>query len=56
MAAFVARLAWPWGDEEVAAVAVLHLDDVAEFAEMRDLFEQNDLHLDTPLSDYWLSV
>ena len=32
------------GDQEVAAVAVLDLDDVAQIAEMRDLFKQNDLH------------
>ena len=32
------------GDQEVAAVAVFDLDDVAQIAEMRDLFKQNDLH------------
>ncbi|MPN33016.1 hypothetical protein SDC9_180499 [bioreactor metagenome] len=32
------------GDQEVAGVAVLDLDDLAQVAEVHDLVEQNDLH------------
>ena len=34
----------PGRDQEVAGVAVLDLDDVAEVAEVGDLFQQDDLH------------
>jgi hypothetical protein len=40
----VARFALPCGDQVVAREAVLDLDDVAEVADVGDLFEQNDLH------------
>src|SRR5579862_133661 len=31
-------------DQEVSRVAVAHLDDVAQVADVRDFFEQDDLH------------
>src|SRR6478735_6402388 len=36
------------GDQEVAAVAVLHLDDVAGAAETGDLLSQDELHVQPP--------
>jgi hypothetical protein len=55
IAAGVARLALPLRNQEVAGVAILDLDEIAEVAEVDDLFHQNNLH--RRILDYWwLSV
>ena len=43
------------GDQEVAGIAVLDLDEIAEVTEIDDLFHQNNLHR-LFLDYWWLSV
>ena len=44
----VASVALPCGQQEVAAVAGLHLDAVADVAEVGDFLQKNDFHLRSP--------